>query len=150
MCFVLNSIKLLILFRTSVSRSLRGFGGEPGRPADWFSPKSCAVQYNNLLTQIEMPKQKKRGADGSKSEGQDLAPADVIVRQLIIGKLLLELSLFCCLAMSEALKAMYCYFLFLNLQREELCMMSIQERRKNVEDGQAYDRLEEMSSQIHE
>ena len=69
----------------SVSRSLRGFGAEPGRPADWFSQKSCAVQYDNLLTQIETPKRKKRGADGSKSDGPDLTPAEVIVKQLTLG-----------------------------------------------------------------
>lgn len=69
----------------SVSRSLRVFGGEPGRPADWFSQKSCAVQYDNLLTQIETPKRKKRGVDGSKAEGVDLTPAEVIVKQLTGG-----------------------------------------------------------------
>ncbi|KAE8740542.1 hypothetical protein FOCC_FOCC013946 [Frankliniella occidentalis] len=70
----------------SVSRSLKGFGGEPGRPADWFSQKSCAVQYDNLLTQIETPKRKKRGADGSKAE--DMTPAEVIVKQLTAERIL--------------------------------------------------------------
>ncbi|CAG2061583.1 unnamed protein product, partial [Timema podura] len=47
----------------SVSRSLRAFG-EPNRPPDWFSQKSCAVQYATLLENVETPKRKKRGEKG--------------------------------------------------------------------------------------
>ncbi|XP_034252652.1 bromodomain-containing protein 8 isoform X4 [Thrips palmi] len=113
----------------SVSRSLRGFGGEPGRPADWFSQKSCAVQYDNLLTQIETPKRKKRGADGSKAEGVDLTPAEVIVKQLT-GERIEELRKL----MAEA-RAVYMR------DKEDLCL---------VQNGQADDRLQDLILQIQE
>lgn len=113
----------------SVSRSLRVFGGEPGRPADWFSQKSCAVQYDNLLTQIETPKRKKRGADGSKAEGVDLTPAEAIVKQLT-GERIEELSRL----MAEA-RAVYMR------DKEDLYL---------VQNGQADDRLQEFALQIQQ
>ncbi|XP_077273127.1 bromodomain containing 8 isoform X2 [Temnothorax americanus] len=45
----------------SVSRSLKPFvEKEPVRPADWFSQKSCAMQYACLLENADTPKRKKR------------------------------------------------------------------------------------------
>ncbi|KAJ1530752.1 hypothetical protein ONE63_005606 [Megalurothrips usitatus] len=113
----------------SVSRSLRSFGGEPGRPADWFSQKSCAVQYDNLLTQIETPKRKKRGADGSKTEGVDLTPAEIIVKHLT-GERIEELRKL----MTEA-RAVYAK------EKEEIFL---------VQNGLADDRYEELLAQIQE
>jgi len=67
----------------SVSRSLRLFG-EPGRPVDWFSQKSCALQYGNLLENVDTPKRKKR-TDKSGSEHVE-TPGEAIVRNLTHGK----------------------------------------------------------------
>ncbi|XP_054001433.1 bromodomain-containing protein 8 [Hylaeus anthracinus] len=45
----------------SVSRSLKAFSEkETLRPPDWFSQKSCAIQYANLLENADTPKRKKR------------------------------------------------------------------------------------------
>ncbi len=61
---IINSIFHLYLIiyiestrRSSVSRPLKTFS-EPNRPADWFSTKNCALQYQDLLEKIEseMPK----------------------------------------------------------------------------------------------
>lgn len=41
--------------RYSVSRSLKPFG-EHHRPQDWFSQKNCALQYAELLENVETPK----------------------------------------------------------------------------------------------
>lgn len=48
----------------SVSRSLKPFvEKEPLRPPDWFSQKSCAIQYANLLESADTPKRKKRESE---------------------------------------------------------------------------------------
>lgn len=45
----------------SVSRSLKPFvEKEALRPPDWFSQKSCAIQYAHLLENADTPKRKKR------------------------------------------------------------------------------------------
>lgn len=45
----------------SVSRSLKAFvEKETLRPPDWFSQKSCAIQYAHLLENADAPKRKKR------------------------------------------------------------------------------------------
>ncbi|XP_043265477.1 bromodomain-containing protein 8 [Colletes gigas] len=45
----------------SVSRSLKAFvEKETLRPPDWFSQKSCAIQYAHLLENTDTPKRKKR------------------------------------------------------------------------------------------
>ena len=67
----------------SVSRALRLFG-EPGRPADWFSQKSCALQYGNLLENVDTPKRKKR-TDKTGSEHVE-TPGEAIMRNLTHGK----------------------------------------------------------------
>jgi bromodomain-containing protein 8 len=69
--------------RMSVSRALRLFG-EPGRPVDWFSQKSCALQYGNLLENVDTPKRKKR-TDKSGSEHVE-TPGEAIVRNLTHGR----------------------------------------------------------------
>lgn len=51
----------------SVSRSLKMLCGN-NRPTDWFSQKSCAVQYGELLENVETPKRKKRNTSSSSSE----------------------------------------------------------------------------------
>ncbi|XP_018358936.1 PREDICTED: bromodomain-containing protein 8 isoform X2 [Trachymyrmex cornetzi] len=53
----------------SVSRSLKPFvEKEPLRPTDWFSPKSCAIQYACLLENADTPKRKKRESGETTSE----------------------------------------------------------------------------------
>lgn len=53
----------------SVSRSLKPFiEKEPLRPADWFSQKSCAIQYAYLLENADTPKRKKRESGETTSE----------------------------------------------------------------------------------
>jgi bromodomain-containing protein 8 len=44
----------------SVSRALKGIvNSYSSRPADWFTAKSCAIQYGKLLESVETPKRKK-------------------------------------------------------------------------------------------
>ncbi|XP_070154328.1 bromodomain-containing protein 8 isoform X2 [Polyergus mexicanus] len=53
----------------SVSRSLKPFiEKESLRPPDWFSQKSCAMQYASLLENVDTPKRKKRESGETTSE----------------------------------------------------------------------------------
>ncbi|KAL6446433.1 hypothetical protein ACFW04_001185 [Cataglyphis niger] len=53
----------------SVSRSLKPFiEKESLRPPDWFSQKSCAMQYASLLENADTPKRKKRESGETTSE----------------------------------------------------------------------------------
>ncbi|KAK3597742.1 hypothetical protein CHS0354_006097 [Potamilus streckersoni] len=63
----------------SVSRAIKPFG-DPNRPPDWFSQKNCAVQYAELLEQVETPKRKR----GDKEKEAIDTPGDQIVRKLVI------------------------------------------------------------------
>lgn len=54
----------------SVSRALKTLG-EPNRPPDWYSQKSCAAQYGTLLEHVETPKRKKRNSDGGVETPQE-------------------------------------------------------------------------------
>ncbi|XP_038221363.1 bromodomain-containing protein 8 [Zerene cesonia] len=54
----------------SVSRALKTIG-EPNRPADWYSQKSCAAQYGALLEHVETPKRKKRNSEGGVETPQE-------------------------------------------------------------------------------
>ncbi|XP_063391826.1 bromodomain-containing protein 8-like [Cydia fagiglandana] len=54
----------------SVSRALKTVG-EPNRPADWYSQKSCAAQYGVLLEHVETPKRKKRSSEGAVETPQE-------------------------------------------------------------------------------
>ncbi|KAL3864018.1 hypothetical protein ACJMK2_005730 [Sinanodonta woodiana] len=63
----------------SVSRAIKPFG-DPNRPPDWFSQKNCAVQYAELLEQVETPKRKR----GDKEKEAIETPGDQIVRKLVI------------------------------------------------------------------
>lgn len=59
----------------SVSRSLKPYVEKDTlRPPDWFSQKSCAIQYAHLLENADMPKRKKR-------ESGEI-PSESIVRKL--------------------------------------------------------------------
>ncbi|CAG9120045.1 unnamed protein product [Plutella xylostella] len=60
----------------SVSRALKTVG-DPTRPADWYSQKSCAAQYGALLEHVETPKRKKRN-----SEGAGETPQESILKRL--------------------------------------------------------------------
>lgn len=60
----------------SVSRSLKIMCGS-NRPSDWFSQKSCAAQYGNLLENVETPKRKKRNENASVE-----TPGESILRKL--------------------------------------------------------------------
>ncbi|KAG7200883.1 hypothetical protein KM043_003246 [Ampulex compressa] len=55
----------------SVSRSLKPFvEKEALRPPDWFSQKSCAIQYAHLLENADTPKRKKR--DSGETTGESI------------------------------------------------------------------------------
>ncbi|CAG5000981.1 unnamed protein product [Parnassius apollo] len=54
----------------SVSRALKTVG-EPSRPPDWYSQKSCAAQYGALLEHVETPKRKKRSSEGAVETPQE-------------------------------------------------------------------------------
>ncbi|KAJ8704978.1 hypothetical protein PYW08_012298 [Mythimna loreyi] len=54
----------------SVSRALKTIG-EPNRPPDWYSQKSCAAQYGALLEHVETPKRKKRSSEGAVETPQE-------------------------------------------------------------------------------
>ena len=61
----------------SVSRQMKPFS-EEGRPADWFSQKNCALQYNLLLGKVDTPRRKR----GEKAVESVETPGEVIVRRL--------------------------------------------------------------------
>ncbi|CAK1552917.1 unnamed protein product [Leptosia nina] len=54
----------------SVSRALKTIA-EPNRPQDWYSQKSCAVQYGALLEHVDTPKRKKRNSEGGVETPQE-------------------------------------------------------------------------------
>lgn len=54
----------------SVSRALKTMG-EPNRPPDWYSQKTCAAQYGALLEHVETPKRKKRNSEGAVETPQE-------------------------------------------------------------------------------
>ncbi|XP_072946724.1 bromodomain-containing protein 8 [Epargyreus clarus] len=66
----------------SVSRALKTVG-EPNRPPDWYSQKSCAAQYEALLEHVETPKRKKRS-----SEGAVETPQESILKRLTQDRIL--------------------------------------------------------------
>ncbi|KAK7792197.1 hypothetical protein R5R35_005150 [Gryllus longicercus] len=109
----------------SVSRSLKAFG-DPGRPPDWFSQKSCAVQYSNLLENVETPKRKKRTDKGDSSVE---TPSESIVRRLTQERI-------------EELKRL------LNERRQTYA--KLKEEVMLVKSGNADDKLSEMCQEIEE
>ncbi|XP_021921058.1 bromodomain-containing protein 8 [Zootermopsis nevadensis] len=108
----------------SVSRALRLFG-EPGRPVDWFSQKSCALQYGNLLENVDTPKRKKR-TDKSGSEHVE-TPGEAIVRNLTHERI-------------SELKRL--------LQEERAMYLKMKEEVAQIKAGQVDDKLGEMCQQI--
>lgn len=73
----------------SVSRTLKLLCGNPkdslqSRPSDWFSQKNCAVQYGQLLEDVETPKRKKRSSESSVSSSPAPVepPTDAVLRRL--------------------------------------------------------------------
>lgn len=73
----------------SVSRTLKVVCGNTKdtlqtRPADWFSQKNCAVQYGQLLEDVETPKRKKRTSESSVTSSPAPAepPTEAILRRL--------------------------------------------------------------------
>lgn len=65
----------------SVSRQLKTICNTNDRPSDWFSQKSCAIQYEMLLSNVEPTKRKKRN---EKDTGQTVVetPIELILRKL--------------------------------------------------------------------
>lgn len=110
----------------SVSRALRLFG-EAGRPTDWFSQKSCALQYGNLLENVDTPKRKKR-TDKSGSEHVE-TPGEAIMRNLTHERI-------------SELKHL--------LQEERAMYLRLKEEVAQIKAGQADDKLLEMCQQIDE
>ena len=66
----------------SVSRQMKPFS-EDGRPADWFSQKNCALQYNLLLGKVDTPRRKR----GEKAVESVETPGEVIVRRLTTDRI---------------------------------------------------------------
>ncbi|XP_046805935.1 bromodomain-containing protein 8 isoform X2 [Lucilia cuprina] len=73
----------------SVSRTLKIVCGNSkdalqSRPADWFSQKNCAVQYGQLLEDVETPKRKKRTSESSVSSSPATVepPTEAILKRL--------------------------------------------------------------------
>jgi len=66
----------------SVSRTMKQFN-EPGRPLDWYSQKNCALQYNLIMENGDIPKRKR----GEKLDPKD-DPGETIVR--ILGQKRME------------------------------------------------------------
>ncbi|XP_037026840.1 bromodomain-containing protein 8 [Bradysia coprophila] len=65
----------------TVSRALKGLcGGD--RPSDWFSQKSCAAQYGQLLENVATPKRKKRSEKDNSQTVAVETPAELILRDL--------------------------------------------------------------------
>jgi len=60
----------------SVSRTMKQFN-EPGRPMDWYSQKNCALQYNLIIENRDIPKRKR----GEKIDAKD-DPGEQIARIL--------------------------------------------------------------------
>ncbi|XP_055373764.1 bromodomain-containing protein 8 [Condylostylus longicornis] len=65
----------------SVSRSLKLLCSSHNRPPDWFSQKSCAVQYGELLENVETPKRKKRTNSDNQNQPAE-TPTESILRNL--------------------------------------------------------------------
>ncbi|XP_036324130.1 bromodomain-containing protein 8 [Rhagoletis pomonella] len=71
----------------SVSRNLKAVCANEtnSRPDDWFSHKNCALQYGDLLENVETPKRKKRTSEsgsGVSSPTTVATPTDTILRRL--------------------------------------------------------------------
>ncbi|XP_012257531.2 bromodomain-containing protein 8 [Athalia rosae] len=65
---VLNSGESVPNWKT-VSESLKPFAEKEAlRPPDWFSQKSCAIQYSHLLETADAPKRKKRESGDTQAE----------------------------------------------------------------------------------
>lgn len=65
---VLNSGETAQNWKT-VSESLKPFAEKEAlRPPDWFSQKSCAIQYSHLLETADTPKRKKRESGETQAE----------------------------------------------------------------------------------
>lgn len=65
----------------SISEVLKPFG-EPNRPADWFSPENCAIQYEALVANEISERQERR----SKSKKLLETPEEAISQKLLVGK----------------------------------------------------------------
>lgn len=61
----------------NVSRSLKLLCNNTTRPADWYSQKSCAAQYGDLLENADTPKRKKR----TNSESA-VTPTEAVLKRL--------------------------------------------------------------------
>ncbi|XP_076354207.1 bromodomain-containing protein 8-like isoform X8 [Tachypleus tridentatus] len=106
----------------SVSRAIKPFA-EPNRPPDWFSQKNCALQYSDLLENVETPK-RKRG-----EKGDIETPGDVIIRKLTIERI-------------EELKKI--------VQEEQQKHKKLKREIELVRSGHTDDKLDEMWNQIQE
>jgi bromodomain-containing protein 8 len=66
----------------SVSRQMKPFS-EDGRPADWFSQKNCALQYNLLLGKVDTPRRKR----GERAVESVETPGEAIVKSLTTDRI---------------------------------------------------------------
>ncbi|XP_015179457.1 PREDICTED: bromodomain-containing protein 8 [Polistes dominula] len=71
----------------SVSRSLKPFAEKEAlRPPDWFSQKSCAIQYAYLLENADAPKRKKR--ESGETAGESIVKRLTQDRMAELGQIL--------------------------------------------------------------
>ncbi|XP_017889537.1 bromodomain-containing protein 8 [Ceratina calcarata] len=71
----------------SVSRSLKAIvEKESSRPPDWFSQKSCAIQYAHLLENADTPKRKKR--ESGETSGESIVRRLTQERIVELGQML--------------------------------------------------------------
>lgn len=76
----------------SVSRALKTVG-DPNRPPDWYSQKSCAAQYGALLENVETPKRKKRSSEGAVETPQESIVKKLTQERMVeINKLMVDLN----------------------------------------------------------
>lgn len=137
----------------SVSRTLKLVCGL-NRPTDWFSQKSCAVQYGHMLENVETPKRKKRASEGtaavaslnssvaspSSSSGGGETSTDSILRRLTEERIL-ELKAEIQKEQEEYAKV---FEDLKHIQSGQLDEMQIAEMWKEVEKEQEMQRIEEM------
>lgn len=63
----------------NVSRSLKVLCNNTTRPSDWYSQKSCAAQYGDLLENADTPKRKKRT---SSENAVTVTPTEAVLKRL--------------------------------------------------------------------
>ena len=107
----------------SVSRAIKPYG-EKDRSPEWFGQKNCALQYSNLLENVETPKRKRERGEGT---GSIETPGIQIVRKLTIERI-------------EELKQI--------VQEEQETYRNIKEEIELIRSGQWDDKVQDLWAEI--